>query len=79
MVERAPGDREAPALDRVGEDDRRTLGLRPRLREGAEDVGEVVAAEILDRAGRPRPGTPARSRCEPRALVRAELVAAAPP
>ena len=48
MVQRAAGDRQAEALDRVGEDDGRALGLGAGRRERVEDVGEVVAAEILD-------------------------------
>ncbi len=41
---------QAPGLDRVGEDHRRAIGDGVRLGEGGEQLGDVVASEVADRA-----------------------------
>ena len=51
VVQRVAGDRQAPALDREGEDDAGPLGLGVAGLEPGDDVAEVVAGEVA-RAGR---------------------------
>ena len=63
VVERAPGDRQAAALDRVGEDHRRPVGCGRRVPASAsQQVAQVVPAEVAGSATRrpPRSGSSAR-------------------
>src|SRR3990172_3293673 len=72
MVERTTGDRQAVALDRVRKENRRALGLGVRQLERVEDVGEIVAAEILDQRANPAPVLGEQA-LESQALVGSEI------
>jgi hypothetical protein len=48
VVQRVAGEGQPPALDRVGDDHRRSLPVAVRLVERREDSREVMSADIGD-------------------------------
>ena len=72
MVQRPARDRQAEALDRVGEDHGRPLGLLTRFGEGAEQIAQVVAPQVVDQR-RHLALVSGEEPLEPRPLVRTKV------